>query len=86
MVDMTTRPGAPIRSLKGFQRVHLKPGESRTIKFTLTPRDLALADDQGVMRVLPGGYRLWIGGGQPGTGAPGIAGKFETTGSLALPR
>jgi len=82
----TDRPGAPIRSLKGFQRVHLKPGESRTISFRLTPRDLALADDQGVMRILPGSYRLWVGGGQPGTSAPGLAGKFTTTGSLALPR
>jgi beta-glucosidase len=82
----TDRPGAPIRSLKGFQRVHLKPGEARTISFRLTPRDLALADERGVMRIEAGGYRLWVGGGQPGTGAPGVAGKFATTGSLALPR
>ncbi|MCW3846583.1 glycoside hydrolase family 3 C-terminal domain-containing protein [Sphingomonas sp. LB-2] len=80
------REGAPIRSLKGFQRVHLKPGESRTLTFRLTPRDLALADDQGVMRIEPGAHRLWVGGGQPGTGAPGVASGFSTTGSLALPR
>ncbi len=82
----TERSGAPIRSLKGFQRVHLKPGESRVLTFRLTPRDLALADEQGVMRIQPGNHRLWVGGGQPGTGAPGIAGRFETAGSLTLPR
>ena len=49
-------------------------------------RDLALADEQGVMRIQPGNHRLWVGGGQPGTGAPGIAGRFETAGSLTLPR
>jgi beta-glucosidase len=30
----------PIRELKGFQRVTLKPGETRTLRFTLTPDDL----------------------------------------------
>src|SRR5262249_28528433 len=80
------RAGAPIRSPKGFQRVHLKPGAARTLTFRLTPRDLALADDQGVMRILPTGYQLWVGGGQPGTGAPGVSGQFEMTGSLTLPR
>ncbi|MEZ0243875.1 MAG: glycoside hydrolase family 3 C-terminal domain-containing protein, partial [Sphingomonas sp.] len=82
----TDLTGAPIRSLKGFQRVHLKPGEARTLTFRLSPRDLALADDQGVMRIQPAGYRLWVGGGQPGTGAPGVSGKFTMAGSVALPR
>lgn len=31
----------PVRELKGFQRVTLKPGETRTIRFTLTPAELA---------------------------------------------
>ena len=31
----------PVRELKGFQRVTLKPGETRTIRFTLTPADLS---------------------------------------------
>ncbi len=31
----------PVRELKGFQRLTLKPGETRTIRFTLTPAELS---------------------------------------------
>ena len=31
----------PVRELKGFQRVALKPGETRTVRFTLTPAELS---------------------------------------------
>jgi len=31
----------PVRELKGFERVTLRPGEARTIHFTLTPQDLS---------------------------------------------
>ena len=65
------RAGAPLRSLKGYQRVHLAAGESKRLTFTLEPRDLALADEAGAMKVDAAAYRLWVGGGQPGTGAPG---------------
>ena len=34
----------PVRELKGFQRVALKPGETRTIRFALTPAELSLLD------------------------------------------
>jgi beta-glucosidase len=30
----------PVRELKGFQRVRLEPGETRTLRFTLSPADL----------------------------------------------
>ena len=33
-------PGAPIRALRGFQRVHLEPGANQTVKFQLERRDL----------------------------------------------
>lgn len=78
------RRDAPLRSLKGFERAHLRPGEERTVEFDLGPRDLAFADAQGVMRIVPGEYRIWIGGGQPGTAAPGAGTKFQMRGDLAL--
>ena len=81
-----TRAGAPLRSLKGFERVHLAPGQSRAVRFELNTRDLALVDADGRMRVRPSGYRIWVGGGQPGTGAAGLAGRFATSGTLTLPR
>ena len=63
--------GVPLRSLKGFERVRLTAGETRTVNFRLTPRELAFADAAGTMRTRKGAYRLWVGGGQEGTGASG---------------
>jgi len=78
------RRETPLRSLKGFERVHIKPGEVRTVEFQLEPRDLAFADANGVMRIVPGEYGIWVGGGQPGTAARGAAVKFQMRGELAL--
>jgi beta-glucosidase len=78
--------GTPQRSLKGFERVHLAPGEARTIAFRLDPRDLAFADETGTMRIRTAEYRLWVGGGQPGTGAAGAAAAFRVTGGATLPQ
>ena len=78
------RSDAPLRSLKGFERIHLRPGEERMVQLQLEPRDLAFAGQDGVMRISPGEYRLWIGGGQQGTGAAGAAATFRMSGEVAL--
>jgi beta-glucosidase len=78
--------GLPAKSLKGFQRVHLAAGESQQLSFQLTPRDIAFADPNGVMRTRKGQYQLWVGGGQPGTGAQGAALAFSSDSSAALPK
>jgi beta-glucosidase len=83
-VSTPDRPDAPLRSLKGFARVRLGPRETRAVDFKLDPRDLAFADKDGVMRITPGNYSIWVGGGQPGTGAAGQAATFRTRGELAL--
>jgi len=48
--------------LRGFQRVTLQPGESRTVTFTLRPRDLALYDLDMRHVVEPGTFTVWVGG------------------------
>ncbi|MDP1027648.1 glycoside hydrolase family 3 C-terminal domain-containing protein [Sphingomonas sp. KR1UV-12] len=74
------------RQLVGFQRVTLRPGETQSLRFTIDPRAMSSVDRAGVRRVLPGGYRLWIGGGQPGD-APGTWTRFAVTGpALDLPK
>jgi beta-glucosidase len=78
------RPDTPGRSLKGFARVRLAPGQQQSVEFDLSPRDLAFADANGVMRIAPGEYRIWVGGGQPGTGAAGATGRFRMTGEFSL--
>lgn len=57
------------RQLAGFTRVALAPGRSREVAMALDPRSLSVVARDGTRRVLPGRYRLWIGGGQPGTAA-----------------
>ena len=57
---------APIRSLRGFRRVTLQPGEKRTVRFTLAPEDLALVDAIGWRLLRPGRYEIAVGGKQPG--------------------
>jgi len=58
--------GSPVHSLVGFQRVHLDPGERRTLRFTLTPQMMARVDDRGEPVVAAGRYRLSVGGCSPG--------------------
>ncbi|MGB9291625.1 MAG: glycoside hydrolase family 3 C-terminal domain-containing protein [Terracidiphilus sp.] len=78
-------PGAPIRALRGFQRVHLEPGASKNVEFQLSPRDLSMVTDAGDIIVAQGKYTVSIGGGQPGTDAPSASGGFEVNRQLILP-
>jgi len=59
----TGAPAAPIRELRGFERVHLKPGETRPVRFRILPRrDLARYDEaQKAFVVRPGEYELEAG-------------------------
>jgi beta-glucosidase len=77
--------GAPILALRGFQRIHLEPGASQTVKFHLKKRDLSMVTSQGNSIVAQGKYTVSVGGGQPGTGAPSVSGDFEVNGQVMLP-
>jgi beta-glucosidase len=77
--------GAPIRALRGFQRVHLAPHASQKVEFRLQSRDLSMVTESGDIIVAQGRYTVAIGGGQPGTGAPAVEGNFEIKGQILLP-
>lgn len=55
----------PIRSLKGFQRVFLKKGETRTVHFTLNSEELSVVNQEGRVLVMPGKVTVSVGGKQP---------------------
>jgi beta-glucosidase len=61
-VGSTTRP---VRELKGFRRVTLKPGESRTVELRLAARDLTVLE--------PGAFRVFVG---PNSGE-GLEARFD---------
>lgn len=52
----------PTRSLKGFQRITLAPGESKTVTFPLRFDELAFFDNAGRELVEPSEYTVWVGG------------------------
>lgn len=45
---------APITALKGFKRVYLKAGEEKTLSFEISPKDMSLPDENGVITIFPG--------------------------------
>ena len=52
----------PLKTLRGYQRVSLKPGQARKVTITLGRNDFETWDAQtNTMRVLPGQYDLYIG-------------------------
>ncbi len=52
-------------SLQGFERVNLKPGETKLVSFKLTPLQLAQFDNKGVAQCKAGLKTIFIGGKQP---------------------
>ena len=77
---------SPLRALRGFTRVHLKPGAQQTVSFTLKDRDLSQVSPDGMHLVRSGRYGISVGGGQPGTGVQAATGTFEIQGERTLPR
>jgi beta-glucosidase len=77
--------GAPQRALRGFQRVHLKAGESRTLRFMLSARQLSHVNDAGQVIVTAGNYQVSVGGGQPQLTANVISAPLTVQGEQRLP-
>jgi beta-glucosidase len=61
-----TRLPAPVSQLIAFQRVSLKPGQIKKIRFYITPEMLMLVDEDGRYTLEPGKYKLTAGGCSPG--------------------
>jgi len=64
-VDGSGELGDPIRSLRGFERVHLRTGETREIQFFLKAEDVPTSK-----------VRVSVGGGQPQSPLPHVVGEL----------
>ena len=62
----------PIRELQGFKRINLKKGESTSVSFTLTDKNLFHVNDEGKRIIEPGMIQISVGGCQPGFDDDGI--------------
>jgi beta-glucosidase len=58
--DLVASVARPVRELKGFRRIHLKPGEKQTVSFTITERDLAFYDQAMQLVTESGEFQAWI--------------------------
>jgi beta-glucosidase len=79
--------GYPLRSLEGFQRVHLAPHASAVVHFRLDARELSEVDDSGNRAVRAGDYQVFVGGASPAAdgSSSGVSAKLSITGSKDLP-
>jgi beta-glucosidase len=63
--DIQATSIVPLHHLIGFERVNLKAGESKTLKFTITPEMMSFYNDDGKPTLEPGEFRLEVGGCSP---------------------
>lgn len=63
--DRSGRKHVPIYALKGFQRIHLNPGESRQVSFIVTPAMLQVVDENGNKIIDAGKHEIYIAGSLP---------------------
>jgi beta-glucosidase len=63
--DLDASVPVPLQQLIGFQRVQLKPGQKKTMKFVVTPEMIMLTDDDGKQKLEIGKFCLTVGGCSP---------------------
>ena len=70
--DLVGSIARPVKELKGFQKILLKAGESKTVVFTLNAADLAFYGRDLVKKTEPGDFDIWISKNS----VEGLKGKF----------
>ncbi len=66
MTDTKASVKVPLYELKGIKRIHLKPGESQEISFTIDAEMMKMVNDKGEKILEPGEFKVFIGGSLPG--------------------
>jgi beta-glucosidase len=59
--DVISSTSRPVIELKGYEKVALEPGETKTVKMTLTPEELSMLDRDMNVVVEPGTFEVMIG-------------------------
>lgn len=65
----------PVKQLRGFRRIHLLPGQSETLTFTLTANDFSFYGADMKQVVEPGSFTVFAGGNS----VDNLEAKFEVT-------
>ena len=77
--DVVSSVTRPVKELKGFSRVALKPGETKTVSFTLGREALGFWKTARDFIVEPGRFDVTVGG----SSTAGLTASFELTGAAA---
>jgi len=92
VTDLKASVPVAIRSLEGFNRITLAPGESQDVEFTLTPRQFSLIDANDNRVVEPGEFEIAVGGKQPGFSGRAdaattqvLTARFRVEGNASVP-
>ena len=59
--DLFASVARPLMELKGFERIHLKKGETREVSFSVTPETLKMLNEEMQWVVEPGDFRIMVG-------------------------
>ena len=72
----------PLHALKAFKRIHLLPGEAKTVVLSIPPDAFSVIDNNNKRIILPGKFQIFVGGRQPDPKAvkaePGILKSIVT--------
>lgn len=71
--DVAASLARPVKELKGFELIALKKGETKTVTFTLTEKELGFYDNAGKYLVEAGTFKLMVGGSSD----KGLESQFE---------
>jgi beta-glucosidase len=86
-LEQPRQPLTPIRTLAAFTRVHLEPAQTVHVVLPVSARTLGQVDEAGERVIVPGEYRVFVGGTQPAESVGGVRGAFTVTGpAKTLPR
>jgi beta-glucosidase len=74
------KPEAPLRTLVGFEKIHLPKGALMMVQATIDARQLSIVGADGSRCIQPGEYELYVGGSQPSSNS-GVFLPFRIEGS-----
>ncbi|GGF25316.1 glucan 1,4-alpha-glucosidase [Echinicola rosea] len=84
LTDQEASTVRPTRQLEAFERIHLKSGESKEVKFELSPRQLSMINKQTNRIIEEGMFTVHVGGEQPGYSGDLDAGSTEVVSGEVL--
>lgn len=59
--DLVASSIRPVKELKGFEKISLKPGESKTVQFQISDKELSFFDNAGNVLLEPGQFHIFVG-------------------------